>query len=139
MGMFDHVDVDESIELPRLSKERREHMREYDKFQTKDFERTMATYKITKDRRLFKMKARYETVPEQERPYYNDPKAEEQPILKYFGMLRLIEEGWEDTNFHGVLNFYTFIEGDWYEYDAKFTDGDLTSITPVRIEIERRQ
>lgn len=34
--------------------------------------------------------------------------------------------------FHGVVNFYTFEKGvgqEWWEYDAKFTDGICVEIT----------
>ena len=36
-----------------------------------------------------------------------------------------------DTNFHGVLNFYGGDADEWREFDAKFTDGQLMSITEV--------
>ena len=43
-----------------------------------------------------------------------------------------------DIAFHGILNFYTYDKSpgerdvaEWYEYDAKFTDGQLVSITRV--------
>ena len=37
-----------------------------------------------------------------------------------------------DPGFHGVVNFYgTDSEGDWHEYNAKFTDGQLVGITQV--------
>lgn len=40
-----------------------------------------------------------------------------------------------DTNFHGVLNFYTYTgkanskDFEWWQYQAKFTDGKLVKIT----------
>lgn len=43
----------------------------------------------------------------------------------------------EPIEFHGILNFYTYTAshqtGDfkWWEYNAKFTDGKLVSITRV--------
>lgn len=40
----------------------------------------------------------------------------------------------QDTDFHGILNFYTYIGqnvDDWHEYNAKFTDGQLVEITRV--------
>jgi hypothetical protein len=39
--------------------------------------------------------------------------------------------------FHGVVNFYTFEKGDhreWWEYNAKFTDGKCVSITVANRE-----
>lgn len=36
--------------------------------------------------------------------------------------------------FHGLLNFYTYTRDDWwFEYEAKFTDGQLVDINPVSI------
>lgn len=38
-----------------------------------------------------------------------------------------------DTQFHGVLNFYTYIDTveHWWEYNAKFTDGQCVSVERV--------
>ena len=36
-----------------------------------------------------------------------------------------------DTNFHGILNFYGLENDEWHEYNAKFTDGQLVSISIV--------
>lgn len=66
--------------------------------------------------------------------------------IKEDGTLWVIECHEEDTRqlmFHGYLNFYTLeqekpgSEGDaiWFEYRAKFTDGKLQGIEPVRISI----
>jgi hypothetical protein len=42
---------------------------------------------------------------------------------------RLILDG-KDRQHHGFLNFYTSTKGgDWYEYNAKFTDGTIVEIT----------
>ena len=39
-----------------------------------------------------------------------------------------------DTEFHGVLNFYTYIDAveNWWEYNATFTDGLCVSVERVR-------
>ncbi len=31
-------------------------------------------------------------------------------------------------HYHGYLNFYTFIDKEWFEFTAKFTDGNLVEI-----------
>ncbi len=41
----------------------------------------------------------------------------------------LAKEIIEITDFHGVIRFYTSVNGIWYEFDAKFTDGKLVSVT----------
>jgi len=45
----------------------------------------------------------------------------------------LVKEGVE-IPFHGLLNFYTYTQDDWwFEYDAKFTDGKLVEIRVIEI------
>lgn len=45
----------------------------------------------------------------------------------------LLKDG-ESVPFHGMLNFYTYTDDDWwFEYEAKFTDGRLVMIEPVSI------
>lgn len=41
----------------------------------------------------------------------------------------LYKEVIEITDFHGIIRFYTSINEIWYQFDAKFTDGELVSIT----------
>ena len=110
MGMFDWVKCE--VELPDGFKS--------DSFQTKDMENLLCTYTITKEGRLIK------TCPE----WYIE---EELPEIK------------EDTNFHGMFRFYGYEKGEkindenfkfvWHEYNAKFTNGNLVSITKVE-EVE---
>lgn len=35
------------------------------------------------------------------------------------------------TDFHGVINFCTYINKIWYEFEAKYTDGKLVSVVQV--------
>ena len=79
-----------------------------DLFQTKDFECPyMEHYVITAARRLVKLKA-----------LYSGPAWMSTP---------------EDTdlNWHGWLNFYGGLPGEWREFNAKFTDGQLVEIQQV--------
>jgi hypothetical protein len=46
---------------------------------------------------------------------------------------RLIGLSGEALPFHGILNFYTYEDDIWFEYEAKFTDGVLIEICPVSI------
>ncbi|MDI3563577.1 hypothetical protein [Bradyrhizobium sp. Arg816] len=74
--------------------------------QTKDFEDPyLETYTIRADGRLIRRRPKYDIDP---------------PGTAY---------GEIDTNFHGILNFYGLEDGEWHEYDAKFTDGQLVEIT----------
>lgn len=99
MGLFDDVTLDPEVKLPDPQPPNRV-------FQTKDLECYMHKYRITSDGRLMQLR-------------FHD------------------EDGtWRDHDeeFHGILNFYTS-GGDrkdgtweWFEYNAKFTDGKLVSI-----------
>ena len=82
------------------------------KYQSKDLDRTLSTYRITESGRLVLDKTLVEEMPEP-----------------------------QDQHYHGVLNFYC-IEGDtsaghkgvdwfWHEYKATFTEGSLVSIETV--------
>jgi hypothetical protein len=44
---------------------------------------------------------------------------------------RLLDDQGKDTAFHGVLRMYaTDPANQWWEYEAKFTDGQLTHLLP---------
>jgi len=118
MGMFDTV----ICEYPLPTEDLQE-----DTFQTKDFDNVMDVYKITKSNRLLREKYKYETVPEEERPYYGKPEWNNK-FMQLVGSLKRIHIGWEDTNFHGKIKFYTIRSGNLVTYIAKFTDGKLINI-----------
>ena len=53
------------------------------------------------------------------------------------GSLRAVPVGDRYTDFHGDLQFYDFVEqadgqGEWFEYVARFTDGQLQWIRRVK-------
>lgn len=74
-------------------------------FQTKTFEEPyLEKYTITENGRLTK----------------REPWVGNLPADKYREI---------DTNYHGILNFYGGDADEWREFDAKFTDGQLVSIT----------
>ncbi len=77
-------------------------------WQTKDFDWPfMHKYRITADGRLMHERVHYEDRGDR-------------------------SAGWDDTNFHGVLNFYGFTDGrEWYEYNATFTHGQLEGVARV--------
>ena len=45
-------------------------------------------------------------------------------------------EGWRDAEYHGYLVFYTSLERpggrEWFEYRAKFTDGQLVDLERIQ-------
>ena len=81
------------------------------RFQTKDLDCAMDTYRITPDGRL--LASRYEHASD--------------------GTRRRV--GWRDTEHHDYLVFYTSVEraGDreWFEYRAKFTDGRIVDLLRI--------
>jgi hypothetical protein len=117
-------------------------------WQTKTFpDPWLENYKISSDGRLLRQRFRIEDR--------SNPKYEIGSFERLEGSMTRIHEGWDDTNFHGILNFYgdansgeiheisfrpdTFGQDllhptpvEWFEYNAKFTDGQLVSIERVQ-------
>jgi len=116
MGMFDYVEVDEKHGLPKVG------------YQSKDFDCEMTTIRISEKGRLEIERGDYEPVPKAERPYPDDD-----GFLGMMGSMRKVNSRWEDLNHHGMFNFYgndgLNFDGEWFDFDAKFTDGDLVEIT----------
>lgn len=127
MGLYDHVRIEDGcdIDLPGFDGDPATV-----DWQTKTFRPpAMEVYKITMDGRLFKEEAHYESVPEEERPMYDEEIGGfEDDWHKACGMMRKVHEGWSDTGYHGILEFHTHIDGEGHAYKAKFTDGDLVEV-----------
>ncbi|WP_338790496.1 hypothetical protein [Bernardetia sp. MNP-M8] len=99
--MFDTLKIN-TDKLP-ISEEERKHFNSNEiDWQTKDLDSLLAVYEITDDGKLFLIKAGWTQEKE-------------------------IEE--KKVYFHGILNFYGDVGKDWYEFYAKFTDGQLIEIT----------
>lgn len=115
-------------------------------WQTKDLNCGMDNYKITASGRLLEERVHYEDR--------SDPNAKKGSFGSIAGCMTPVHEAWADMNYHGVLNFYgdantgqlrrismkpeTFgvdmnhpEETEWFEYNAKFTDGSLVEIKRV--------
>ncbi|UCV07030.1 hypothetical protein [Dechloromonas denitrificans] len=94
-------------------------------FQTKDFERVLATHAI-RDDGLYLDGGHYETVPKAERP---NPDAEEGTLEDLKGSLRWVPNLARHPEAHGIIIFYgADAAGKWHEYEAKFTDGELIGV-----------
>lgn len=118
MGMFDDVRV--NVPLPDGHT---------GAFQTKDMECVLNMYEITAEGRLCVEDCDWEAVPPAERPY---PDAAEGSLEQVIGSVRRVNLRLRDLDFHGILNFYGHDErGQWREYNAKFTDGQLVEIKVV--------
>lgn len=107
MGMFDYIYS--LYPLPDTDAQNLE-------FQTKSFDGCLESFLITREGRLLCMFDRKEFL--EERPF-----EEELPELAQVG---------QDTAYHGDVYFYTMGEDDtWYEYKARFTEGQLVSLESV--------
>ena len=124
MGMFDHI----ACEMPLPEQPAPPRGRA---FQTKSLDCLLERYTITGDGRLIHHAIRYEEVPESERPY---------PEMPFIGCMRAVPTGDVDTNFHGLLEFYTYDSAtrESWSYEAKFTDGQCVEIACVRYERHER-
>jgi hypothetical protein len=125
MGMYDEIYVHSDIVLPNFP------INGNRVFQTKDFDCALDRYDITAKGKLTKEDCSYEEVPENLRPYFNDPDFTKNGILRYAGSLKKNIKGIIDTNFNGTINFYTSINGNWIEYIATFVEGILITIQPL--------
>jgi len=142
MGMFDYI----ACELPLPDGWQPSEL------QTKDFDCEMVVHRISKDGRLMLDRGYHESVPLLERPYWkaewgDSEEAQKEHIIDALcGSVRRVPK-YEDSNFHGIVNFYgletTGYEPDErygargrpvyksHEYNAKFTDGRLVEIVLV--------
>lgn len=127
MGMFDYVtcryllpDLDFNVVWP-----------ENDPFQTKSFENMMEHYTITEDGRIIQHTVRYESVPEEERPFYGTDRWETSALAKFCGAMRSVPTGDVYLDLTGTINFYNSKGCEWFEYSATFVDGKLIDIRRI--------
>jgi hypothetical protein len=124
VGFFDNIKLSSIINLPEF-----EGNILKTEWQTKDIQDPCMDTYLIKDNRLIKICHEWEEVPMGERVNVAGMNV---PLIRP-------KKTWEeDTNYHGKFNFYTMIQepGDtgkdvWYEYQAKFTDGELVNINIV--------
>jgi hypothetical protein len=105
MGMYDYIEFEGEL------------------YQTKDFENEMRTYYLSNDR-LLKSVGYFESVPQSERPFPNEPEAS---LLGMCGSIKWIETERQDMNYHGMLTF-----GDEsITFSAKFTNGIVVEMGKI--------
>lgn len=127
MGMFDEI----KCEYPLPDAVMQDVV-----FQTKSFDCELTRYTITADGRLIHHTARWESVPEEERAFYGKPEWEK-PFYRMIGCLKTIPDGDVEVPYHGDVCFYTSRgepqteSFEWFEYQARFTDGKLQWIKCV--------
>ena len=124
MGMFDTI-----ICHYHLPEKEHDSIRSW---QTKDLECVLGTYYITAEGRLLSDESLYEEPLEIEN--WNG-----------FPVVNTVGPGSRDTNYHGLLRFYSLfpenhdwsddydpnLKQEWIEYEAKFTDGTLVDIKQI--------
>lgn len=120
-----------------------------DELQTKDFDCEMIEHRISAGGRLLLDNGHNEMVPIFDRPLWkrewgdSEDARKEHALEAACGCMRRVPK-YEDSNFHGVVNFYgnetTGYEPDerygtrgrplykHHDYNAKFTDGNLVEI-----------
>lgn len=125
--MYDDIKCDYPLPDKEMQKET---------FQTKDFDCRLEEYLITKEGKLIHHTVRQEIVPEEERPHYGKPEWDK-PVYRMMGSIRSIPTGDVEIPFHGDMTFYTYLgdpnndDAKWYEYEARFTKGTLSSIKRI--------
>lgn len=140
MGMFDRVII--NIDKLPLSHKEKDFMYKASKndiefdFQTKDFENVMTEIYITDDGLLQINDWELETVPLEERPHSGAT-----GLMQWAGSIRRVNERWvTQEDYTGVVNFYSYTDKKWFEFDATFIHGKLEKIDRVfdDNEIKRR-
>ena len=122
MGMYDYVKCECELPDPEVQNE---------EFQTKAFDNRMGYYTITTSGVLIHHQTIWEPVPEEERPYYGKPEWKKDGFYRVAGSIRTVHVRDVEMDFHGIFHFYKSKGNDWYEYKAKFTDGQLVQIEKV--------
>ena len=99
MGMFDYVTCEYPLPIvvPFLSTM---------DFQTKDLNNLLDNYTISKDGQLFLLKEEYESVPEEQRPFYGTDKWH--GFWKSAGSMKAVSSGLEEVDYTGKINFYNW-------------------------------
>ena len=126
MGMFDYLFIDTKM-LP-VSDEEKIAIGDEPGWQTKDFDNTLTEVYITDNGELKISRWEYDVVPVEERPHPN-----EEGFLGFAGSLRRSNIRLETMPHHGYVNFYSHIGSEWYEFNAKFTDGKLVEIKKSKL------
>lgn len=130
MGLYDELTFEEGLDVdfPTLDGD------PFDiTWQTKSIARhhpLRDMYRVTATGRLLKEDVEWNVVPEEERPEYDEELGGfENEFERGFGMLDRESMGWEDTEYHGIFEFHSSIDGTYVSLEAKFTDGELVAIS----------
>jgi len=121
MGMFDRLYIDTNI-LP-ISEEEKLKLGKNPEWQTKSLDCELTEVYITDNGELKVNKFVYDVVEKKDRPYPN-----KDGILGLAGSLKRVNERLVTVKHDGIVNFYTDVENEWFEFNAHFIDGILIYI-----------
>lgn len=122
MGMFDNVII--SPKLLPVSDEEKKKIGENPVWQTKSLDNEFAEIIITDDGYLRKIDVRLIYVPKKDRPY-----GHENGWRSLIGCIREQDRKLINLPYTGILNFYSDIGKERYEFIAIFEKGKLKEIT----------
>jgi len=117
MGMYDELTCE--YPLPEKFKKYQDKV-----FQTKSLVSCLDKYVITKDGELVHHSFNWDTLPEEERPYYGKPEWDK---FSWIGSLKRIPNEPQKLNHTGEVRFYEWDTEDdiWIEFIAFFSKGKL--------------
>lgn len=138
--MFDSLKIE--MALPDLTAEQVVEM----EWQTKSLGCAMDDYTLRADGQLVLHAVRWEPVPEEERPYWGKPEWGTKKIVRIFGSMKVVPVGDVESTLTGTIRFYASRPRmlrstdvvEWYEYEARLTDGRVTSPDDIRRLPNRR-
>jgi hypothetical protein len=127
MGMFDYLIV--SIDKLPLTTEEKEKWGDKFHFQTKELDCTLTNVHITDDGEL-----KVSRFTDKHLDYLRSIGE----AFANYGIPNKEHERLDKINYHGILEFHDLVEDVWFEFGAKFTDGNLVEIIKINQETIKR-
>lgn len=133
MGLYDRVELDPHVHLPGFDRQFDDTDSADVAWQTKSIGRPhMGRYRITDAGELLMAEFHSESVPEAERPHYDEGIGGfEHELEAMAGMLRTVHDGWSRRDYHGTFEFTGRIDDTRVRYEATFTHGRLESLERI--------
>lgn len=123
MPLTDIILIPDAIELPELDEDPSTIV-----WETHTDLPDVLTFRITDDGRLARKDAEYEAVDREDRPY---PDASEGTFEAMVGAFEITDSEWSGIEYTGTIPFGGTIDGEWFCYEATFTDGELQDVERV--------
>lgn len=124
MGLYDIVELSEGLELPEFDSDPSSV-----EWQSKTFSPcTLTRFRITAEGELLEADWHYETRPEESCASTDGDSDAGRRLHEAFGVRERVHDGWQQRQYHGILEFHASVDGSLLRYEAKFTDGQLMEI-----------